>query len=53
VAESGTLLRCYTRKGIEGSNPSLSAYEFFYQKKFNFYFIHSNPTSNFGNWSSV
>ena len=30
MAESGTLLRCYTRKGIEGSNPSLSAqfYEF-------------------------
>ena len=25
MAESGTLLRCYTRKGIEGSNPSLSA----------------------------
>lgn len=25
VAESGTLLRCYTRKGIGGSNPPLSA----------------------------
>ena len=25
MAESGTLLRCYTGNGIEGSNPSLSA----------------------------
>ena len=25
MAESGTLLRCYTRKGIGGSNPFLSA----------------------------
>ena len=25
MAESGTLLRCYTRKGIGGSNPPLSA----------------------------
>tara|TARA_Y100000385_G_scaffold285797_1_gene346437 strand:- start:470 stop:625 length:156 start_codon:yes stop_codon:yes gene_type:complete len=27
VAESGTLLRCYTREGIGGSNPPLSARE--------------------------
>ena len=25
MAESSTLLMCYTRKGIEGSNPSASA----------------------------
>ena len=28
MVESGTLLRCYTGNGIEGSNPSLSALKF-------------------------